>query len=788
MTYQGLNTEEVRALAAQGKTNRLPEKAGMTVPGIIASHVFTYFNAIFALLALLLILTGSFRSLTFLPVVIANTLIGIIQQLRSKKVLDELALLDVSEYLCLRDGAEIKVPSDQLVLGDVIRLSIGQQIPADAVVLDGEAGVNESLLTGEEDEVEKKEGSELKSGSFLTAGTVTARLTRVGAESYAAQLTAKAKEIKDRTSEMIRDIETVIRVAGIAIIPVGGLLLWQAVAVNHLGWKEGINSMVGAVIGMIPEGMYLLMTMALALSAMRLAREKVLLHDMRSIETLARVDVLCLDKTGTITSPEMNVSETFLPAQKSDPLSPEPAAVEAVTDLTAKEQAGALLSAYIRTMTDSNITMEALRAYFPAREPFENAAVQPFNSRKKYSQIDLKETSYRLGAPEYLLTPEQLEENRENIERRAAAGQRVLAFTGRREPDSRPLLFVVLQNRIRENAKETFAGFAAQGVTVKVISGDNPMTVSRVAAEAEIANAHRYVDATTLDTEEKLKEAALKYTVFGRVSPEQKKGLILAMKEKGLKVAMSGDGVNDILAMKEADCSVAMGGGSDAARQAAQVVLLDSDFSHMRQIVSEGRRDINNITRSATLFLYKNIFSLLTALFAILLTIAYPLRPAQVSLISGFNIGIPAFLLALEPNERKQQGHFIQNTLLRSLPAALSAFLVVNAAVLLSDRAGIPREELGTACTYLLAMAGFFILFSISRPLNKYRVGVIVLSMAGFFLCTVVLNDLFELVRVSGRTLLKCLELAAFEYLLMKGLTLIMGKKILKQDRTYSPA
>ena len=782
MTYQGLSTEEVRALAAQGKTNRLPEKAGMTVPGIIASHVFTYFNAIFALLALLLILTGSFRSLTFLPVVIANTLIGIIQQLRSRKVLDELALLDVSEYLCLRDGAEIKVPSDQLVLGDVIRLSIGQQIPADAVVLDGEAGVNESLLTGEEDEVEKKEGSELKSGSFLTAGTVTARLTRVGAESYAAQLTAKAKEIKDRTSEMIRDIETVIRVAGIAIIPVGGLLLWQAVAVNHLGWKEGINSMVGAVIGMIPEGMYLLMTMALALSAMRLAREKVLLHDMRSIETLARVDVLCLDKTGTITSPEMNVSETFLPAQKSEALSPEPAA-ESAADPAAKERAEARLSSYIRTMTDSNITMEALRAYFPAGEPFANAAVRPFNSRKKYSQIDLEETSYRLGAPEYLLTPEQLEENRENIERRAAAGQRVLAFTGGREPDSRPLLFVVLQNRIRENAKETFAGFAAQGVTVKVISGDNPMTVSRVAAEADIANADRYVDATTLDTEEKLKEAALKYTVFGRVSPEQKKGLILAMKEKGLKVAMSGDGVNDILAMKEADCSVAMGGGSDAARQAAQVVLLDSDFSHMRQIVSEGRRDINNITRSATLFLYKNIFSLLTALFAILLTIAYPLRPAQVSLISGFNIGIPAFLLALEPNERKQQGHFIQNTLLRSLPAALSAFLVVNAAVLLSDRAGIPREELGTACTYLLAMAGFFILFSISRPLNKYRVGVIVLSMAGFFLCTVVLNDLFELVRVSGRTLLKCLELAAAEYLLMKGLTRLMEKKILKQDR-----
>ncbi|MBO4871794.1 MAG: HAD-IC family P-type ATPase [Lachnospiraceae bacterium] len=770
MFPKGLSTEEVRALTAEGKNNTLPDRVSKTVPQIIAAQVFTYFNAIFALLAVLLILTGSFRSLTFLPVVIANTLIGIIQQLRSKKVLDELALLDVSEYRCLRDGEEKKVSSDQLVLGDVIRLEIGQQIPADAVVLDGEAGVNESLLTGEEDEVEKKEGSELKSGSFLTAGSLTARLTRVGAESYAAQLTAKAKEIKDKTSEMIRDIETIIRVAGIAIIPVGVLLLYQAVAVNGLGWKEGINSMVGAVIGMIPEGMYLLMTMALALSAMRLAKQKVLLHDMRSIETLARVDVLCLDKTGTITSPEMEVSETFLPADLADRLSPEETAAQ-------RERARNLLSSYLGSMTDSNITMEALRAYFPAREAFENAAVQPFNSRKKYSQIDLFGISYRLGAPEYLLSPEQREINRTVIEQRAGAGQRVLAFTEEKEADARPILFVALHNAIRENARETFAGFAAQGVTVKVISGDNPMTVSRVAAEAEIVNAEQYIDATTLDSEEKIRDAATAYTVFGRVSPEQKKSLVLAMKDKGLKVAMSGDGVNDILAMKEADCSVAMGGGSDAARQAAQVVLLDSDFSHMRGIVSEGRRDINNITRSATLFLYKNIFSLLTALFAILLTASYPLRPAQVSLISGFNIGIPAFLLALEPNEKKQQGRFIRNTLVRSLPASVTAFLAINAMVLLADRLKIPAAEVGTACTYLLAMVGFFILFSISRPLNKYRVAVILLSMLGFFLSAAVLNDLFELVRIQTRTLGITLLFVAGEFLLMSGLTRLLEKE-----------
>ncbi len=765
MTEKGLTSEEVQKLTAQGRINRLPDRTGMTVPKIIASHVFTYFNAIFFLLALLLILTGSFRSLTFMPVVLANMLIGIIQQLRSKKVLDKLALLDISEYDCFRDGKEVRLPSDRLVQGDVIRLAIGQQIPADAVVLEGDAGVNESLLTGEEDEVEKHPGSDLKSGSFLTAGTLTAKLTRVGAESYAAQLTAKAKEIKDKTSEMIRDIETIIRVAGITIIPVGALLLFESTVIKHRSFRDGVISMVGAVIGMIPEGMYLLMTMALALSAMRLARSKVLLHDMRSIETLARVDVLCLDKTGTITSGDMHVRETFGP-EGSGPKD--------------TERARALLASYIRTMTDSNITMEALRTYFPEKAPMQDAAVTPFNSAKKYSQIDLAEASYRLGAPEYLLTPEQLETNCSLIDLRAASGQRVLAFTEGKGSQTRPILFVALHNAIRENAKETFAGFASQGVIVKVISGDNPVTVSRVAAEAEIANAEKYVNAVTLDTEEKVREAALKYTVFGRVTPEQKKGLVLAMKDKGLKVAMSGDGVNDILAMKEADCSVAMGGGSDAARQAAQVVLLDSDFSHMREIVSEGRRDINNITRSATLFLYKNIFSLLTALFAIILAMPYPLRPAQVSLISGFNIGVPAFLLALEPNEKKQQGRFIRNTLVRSLPASLTAFLAINAAWLLSEQLGIPQAEVGTVCTYLLAMVGFFILFSISRPLNRYRIGVIVLCMIAFVLSSLVFFDFFEMVIVSPRTLRIALAFIAGEFLLMTLLTRlfeITGKK-----------
>ncbi|MBP3729241.1 MAG: HAD-IC family P-type ATPase, partial [Lachnospiraceae bacterium] len=678
MQERGLSLSEVEKLTSEGKINKLPDKSSRSVPSIFFHQIFTYFNGIFTLLAVLLILTGSFRSLTFLPVVIANTFIGIFQQLRSKKVLDELALLDISEYIAIREGEEVKVAADKLVLGDVIKLSSGQQIPADAVVLSGEAGVNESLLTGEADEVEKTAGSELKSGSFLTAGNLLARLTHVGSDSYAARLTARAKEVKDRKSEMIRDIETIIKFAGIIIIPIGGLLLYQSMAVNHQSFGDSVVSMVGAVIGMIPEGMYLLLTMALALSAMRLAKSKVLLHDMRSIETLARVDVLCLDKTGTITSEQMHVCEVFYPAQ----LTPEES-----------ETAKKLLASYIYTMTDTNITMEAMRDYLPQGTPFPEAKLTPFQSKNKYSQIETPEHLYRLGAPEFILPASVLEDCRTLIENRASQGKRVLVLAEGLGEKTFPHLFIALHNAIRDNAIETFRGFAEQGVIVKVISGDNPLTVSRVAAQAQIANADRYVDAATLDTPEKLKEAALNCTVFGRVNPEQKKDLVLAMKAEGLKVAMSGDGVNDILAMKEADCSVAMGGGSDAARQAAQVVLLDSDFSHMREIVGEGRRDINNITRSATLFLYKNMFSLLMALFAILLAMSYPLRPAQVSLVSMFNIGIPAFFLALEPNEKKQQGRFIRNTLVRSIPAALTSFVSIAIFVKRAPIYGIPEAE-----------------------------------------------------------------------------------------------
>lgn len=758
---QGLTSEEVAQLTAEGKTNFIKHKSDTSVKKIIAKNVFTYFNAIFALLSALLIIAGDFKSLMFLPIIIANMLIGIIQQLRSKFVLDKLALLDVSEYVAIRDGVDTQVPSDKLVLGDLIRLESGQQIPADAVVVSGEASVNESLLTGEADEIEKSADSELKSGSFLVSGKLVARLTKVGKDSYAAQLTEKAKKTKEGQSEMIRDIERIILVSGIVIIPVGGLLIYQSISVNGLGFQESVSSMVGAVIGMIPEGLYLLVTIALALSAMRLAGKKVLLHDMRSIETLARVDVLCVDKTGTITSEEMSVTEVFSPNKCKD---------------EDKKNAKEILSKYIRTVPDNNITMNAMRTYFTDATPLKTVAVTPFDSKKKYSEVVTEDCTYRLGAPEFLLSNDQLDDNKSVIEERTGKGMRVLALVKEVGAESSPILFISLRNELRENVEEIFKTFNDQGVQIKVISGDNPLTVSRVAMSAGVVDAENYIDLSTIYTQEELKACATKYTVFGRVKPEQKKDLVDALKEEGLKVAMTGDGVNDILAMKEADCSIAMGNGSDAARQAAQVVLLDSDFGHMREIVSEGRRDINNITRSASLFLYKNIFSLLLAIFSIILSFKYPLTPNQVSLISTFNIGIPAFLLALEPNEKKQQGSFIKHTLIQSMPAALTSFFAIAAMVLFGQLFTIPDAEISTASTYLLSVIGFIIIWQIIKPINKWRTFVFLICIAGFLLSTIFLYRLFDIRSISLEAASLCTVFAIAEMTIMRWLTILFGR------------
>lgn len=762
-------TQAIKDLTEK-KKNKTVTSSEDTVLSIVCKNVFTYFNLVFAIIAFLLIIARSYRSLTFLPIIIANTGIGIFQQLRSKKVLDNLNVLAQASYTVDRGGETMTIPMDQLEEGDIIHLEGGQQIPADGVLCEGTINVNESLLTGEADEIEKIDGSELMSGSFVVSGKAKARLTAVGSDCYAAQLTTKAREIKNKKSEMVNNIELIIKIAGIAIIPLGVALFVEGISVNHLSISESIVAMVGAIIGMIPEGLYLLLTVALALGAMHLAQKKVLLHDMRSIETLARVDVLCVDKTGTITSNEMSVTEEFLPkdAKEKD--------IEKIKNLTSR---------YIATVDDGNITMNALVDHFGKGDVFTDCEVTPFTSKLKYSEVVLKEKTYRLGAPDILLSEKDYDANRSEIEARAQQGLRVLVFSEvEKDGHILPVLFVALKNGIRKGAEETFEYFKKQGVEVKVISGDNPLTVSKIAAQVGIPHADRYVDATTLATDEDIQEAVEKYTIFGRVKPEQKKSIVLALKKIGLKVAMTGDGVNDILAMKEADCSIAMGNGSDAARQAAQVVLLDSDFSRMQDIVSRGRQIINNITRSATVFLFKNIFSALLAICAIIATFKYPMVPSQVSLVTLFNTGVPAFLLSLEPNTRKQKLGFFRKILTNAGPAALTAFFTIAALSMYGEKHNIDPISIGYISTYLMAIAAFLLLVHISRPMNTYRSIVVQLMFFGFILFIYVpfTRDLYMMGGLSAYEvkILACFAIA--EMVIIKTLMLLL-ENIKKRKR-----
>ena len=761
MDYKGLTSEEVKKIISDGKINFVKNQTNQTYIKIFAKNIFTYFNFIFATIAILLIFAGVIRNLTFLPIVIANILIGIIQQIRSKIVLDKLSLLDKSEYYVIRDGVEVKVNSDELVLGDLIKLSSGKQVPADGIVVNGVVLVNESLLTGEADEIEKKCNDELKSGSFIISGEAFVKLIRVGVDSYSAKLMEKAKEMKEQESEMVLSINRIVKFFGIIIIPIGALLFSQAYFINHVSYSESITSTVGAIIGMIPEGMYLLTTVALALSAMRLAKQEVLLHDMRSIETLARVDVLCVDKTGTITESEMTLDNVVFANGINE------------NDYKVIEN---LFSRYVNTITDTNITMNVLKKKYENGENFRYLKMENFNSKIKYSLIQTNDAIYKFGAPDVLLDKNIYDVNKDIIDSYINDGKRVLVFVREVNSANVPLLFVVLVNNIRENAYDIFKYFDEQGVEVKVISGDNPITVSRVAIRAGIKNAEKYIDMNIIDSDFQIDDIVTKYTVFGRVKPEQKKQIISSLRSKKLKVAMTGDGVNDILAMKEADCSIAMGSGSDAARESAKVVLMDSDFAHMKNIVSEGRRDINNITRSATLFLYKNIFSILLSIFSIISVFVYPLSPSQVSLVSAFNIGIPAFLLALEPNEKKQKTRFIKTTILRALPSAITTFIVIVALMKFAELFNLPTEDIGTACTYLLLVGGYIILYRIIRPMNLYRFGVMVVSIVGVVLSVRLFHTLFDITKVSIQSTGLCVLFAIAQASVIRWISLIVDK------------
>lgn len=760
-TIKGITHEEVEEKIKQGKSNKVKIKTNESILKILRKNIFTYFNFIFLILTILLITSHSYRNLTFLGIIITNILIGIIQQIRSKITLDKLSLLDKNKYIVIRDGKEEEIDSDNLVEGDFIILEAGKQIPADAEVVSGKIYVNESLLTGEQNEIEKSINSNLMSGSFVISGRAVVKLTNVGDESFSAKIMKESKKIKETKSEMISAIDNIVKFAGIIIIPIGILLFIGSYGVNGCSYEESVNSMVSALLGMIPEGLYLLTTVALALSSMRLAQNKILLHDMKSIESLARVDVLCVDKTGTITNNTMKVLDIFDKNGNS---------------LIDKKEDLKILAKYINTIEDKNITIDAIKEqlYGISTEKLSNIEKENFNSKNKFSFIKIDENvTYKLGAPEILLNKEY----EELVNKRTKNGERLIAFVEIKNDETIPILFISLKNEIRKNAKEIFEFFDNRNVQIRVISGDNPITVSSIAKQAGIKGYEKYIDCRELKNYADIQKAVKKYTVFGRVNPEQKRQIIKALKEQGLKVAMTGDGVNDILAMKEADCSIAIGSGSDAARGTAQVVLLDSDFGKMRNIVYEGRKNINNITRSASLFTYKNIFSLLLSIYSIIFAMQYPLEPNQVSLGSAFTIGIPAFLLTFEENQKKQQnGNFMRKVFTNSLPAAITSFLAIVAMVKFSDLFNVGVKEITTACSYLFFTGGFLILYKIIRPLNKYRTSVMFLCILGIILTINIMPNFFAIKEISERSAILVTLFAIAEFSVIRWVTLILDK------------
>lgn len=748
---EGLTDEQVAERVHAQATNETIDPSFKTNKQIVLQNIFTYFNLIFIVLAVLLCLVSSYKNLTFLPVILANTGIAIYQEIRSKKILDNLSVLNAAKVTVVRNGAANKIDMEELVLDDVILLETGQQIPADGYVLDGKLQVNEALLTGEADEIVKEVDDYLMSGSFVVSGKAYVRLDKVGYDSYISQLTAKAKKMGGgEQSEMIASLNKLIKWIGIIIIPIGITLFSQSYFFNGNTIKESVVAMEAALIGMIPEGLYLLTTIALAMSAARLAKQRVLLHDMKSIETLARVNVLCVDKTGTITENQMSVQKLVIAKNE-----------QAEQQATRIQE---LISDYAKAMANDNATMQAIKTYFNKPTDQEPLSILPFSSVQKFSSVTFADGVYVLGAPEMVLR-ERFETVKNEFNQYADQGYRVLVFGSYQgilseallEAEVIPLAYLLIANPIRKEAPDTFAYFKEQGVAIKVISGDNPQTVSTVALQAGIANADQYIDVSQLAEEDYL-SAVEKYTVFGRVKPEQKMQFVQLLKQKNT-VAMTGDGVNDILAMKEADCSIAMASGNEATIQAAQVALLDSDFSRMTEIVAEGRRVVNNIERSASLFLVKNIFSFLLSVFSVLFALTYPLEPSQITLISLFTIGLPSFLLALEENKNRIEGKFIVNVLEKAIPGGLTDMTVVGTLVVGGVILHLNKTDVSTASTMLLTAVGFLVLYKICHPLNQFRGRIILFCAAGILFSVVFLHKLFSISAISPVSILLLLIL-----------------------------
>ena len=767
----GLTQEEVRARREQGRTNTMPRRTEGGVADILRRNVLTLFNLLNLCLAGLLLWVGSHRDMLFLGVVLSNTLIGAIQELRAKRTHDRLQLLSEGRVRVMRDGVECRLSPQELVLDDVVLLSRGDQIPADATVLSGAGEADESLLTGESAPVSKTAGGTLYSGSFLVSGSVAARLTAVGADSYAGQLQLSARRVKRAQSELMRDMRRIIRWVSVLIVPIGAAMFSRQYASVDLGLRDAVTGTVASMLGMIPEGLILLTSVSLAAGVVALGRRNALVNELFGIETLARTDVVCMDKTGTLTSGEMVLDRTL--------------ALNGVPP----EEIAAYMAALLRASADETPTVRALAEAFPASNAPEIAQAVPFSSARKWSAAQAEGLgSVVLGAPERLLKGEALKQ----AQALAAQGLRVLALLcapaplcGEALPEGLvPAALLCLRDALRPNVQKTVRYFGEQGVTLKVISGDSPLTVSHAAAAAGVPGADRTVDLSTIEGEKDYTALSRHYTIFGRVSPQDKQGLIEALRKDGHGVAMVGDGVNDIPALKAADCSIAMAGGSDAACRVAQITLLDADFDVMPRIVLEGRRVINNITRAASLFLVKNIFSLILSVLLLIFPFAYPFAPIQLTLVSSLTIGIPSFVLALQPSRDRVSGSFLRNVIMRALPGGVCTAALIIPLMAFSDGLGFSQDVVSSLSTLIAGYSGLVVLFLTCLPLNALRGGLVAAMAALFAGAVLLLPQVFYLSPVSGGQWWVLAAAAMLAPLIQIGL----GALVRRFHRTEAPA
>ena len=737
LCFQGLTQAEVEARIADGQVNAIQDSSNRSVKDIVMGNTLTFFNFINVVLLALVLSVRSYKNMLFIFIIIANTLIGIFQEIKAKITLDKLKILTVSHVDVIRDGVKKSVTVSELVKDDVILLKSGGQIPADGVILDGEVDVNESLLTGESDSIHKTCGSKVLSGSFVTSGKAMCLLTEVGHDCYMEKLSSEAKQFKRYKTELQRNLDTILKFISIIIVPLGIILFAKQYWISGSTYEQAALDTVAAVLGMIPEGLVLLTSVALALGAVRLARRSTLVRELFCIETLARVDTLCLDKTGTITEGHLCVQGE-----------------ESVKEDVDLEQ---LMGRMVSALGDENETFQALRQHYKRNQSTNTKLVLPFSSERKFSGVVFEgEGTYLMGAYQFIF-PQADPAVLEKIAEYASQGLRVLTVAHSPNEmtdytlaeDFEIVGFVFMTDVVRKNAPDILSYFEEQGVDLKVISGDDPVTVAAIAARAGLKDADKYIDATTIHTDEEMEDAILKYSVFGRVTPKQKQQMVRLLKQNGRTVAMTGDGVNDVLALKDADVSIAMASGSEAAKNTANLVLLNSDFASLPHIVNEGRRVINNIKAAASMFLIKTGFSVLTALLTIIVGQNYPFQPIQLSVINGCAVAIPTMLLQLEPSFQKVNKHFFREVLRMSMPAAITITAMITIINNIGHSIGTPREMLSTVCVLATGWVYLITLRQVYSPMTGYRKFVIYLMQTAYLVAMVIGQRIMELVGLN---------------------------------------